>query len=86
MKKLVGGIMALGLALPLAVVTGHAAGNGVPSSKVTFDLSELVLLPEITGTGDWVTLPGTHGASRTSWASLGDRTRFIDPQRWTLKF
>ena len=56
MKKLVGGMMALGLAVPLAVVTGHAAGNGTPSSKVTFALSDLVLLPETTGTGDWVTL------------------------------
>lgn len=46
--------MALGLALPLAVITGQAAGT--PSSKVSFALSDLVLLPETTGTGDWVTL------------------------------
>src|SRR2546425_10530759 len=73
MKKLVGGIMALGLALPLAVVTGHAAGNGVPSSKVTFDLSELVLLPETIGTGDWVTLLCDTGGHRSDSQHLERR-------------
>jgi len=55
-SKLIGGLLALSLALPLAVATGHAAGQGVPSSKVTFQTSDLVLIPETTGTGDWVTV------------------------------
>src|SRR5256886_342197 len=48
------GSLALYLAVPLVVATSHAAG--VPSSKVTFQTSDLVLIPETTGTGDWVTV------------------------------
>jgi hypothetical protein len=54
--KLIVGMLALSLALPLALTTGHAAGQ--PSSKVTFQSSALTLIPETTGTGDWVTVLG----------------------------
>jgi hypothetical protein len=50
--KLVGGVLALSVLL--AATTGQAAGQ--PSSKVTFQTSELVLIPETTGTGDWITV------------------------------
>jgi len=52
--KLIVGMLALSLALPLALTTGHAAGQ--PSSKVTYQTSDLTLIPETTGTGDWVTV------------------------------
>src|SRR5947207_8273377 len=48
------GTLALYLAVPLVVATSHAAG--VPSSKATFQTSELVLIPETTGTSDWETV------------------------------
>jgi len=53
-SKLIGGVLALSLALPLAILTSHAAG--VPSSKATFETSDLILIPETTGTSDWVTV------------------------------
>jgi len=53
-SKLIGGVLALSVLL--AVTTGQAAGQ--PSSKVTFQTSDLVLIPETTGTGDWVTVLG----------------------------
>ena len=53
-NKLVNGILALTLAFPLIMATSHAAG--VPSSKATFQTSELVLIPETTGTSDWETV------------------------------
>ncbi len=46
----------LALSMLLAVTTSHAAGQ--PSSKVTFQTSDLVLIPETTGTSDWVTVLG----------------------------
>jgi len=51
-SKLISGVLALSVLL--AVTTGQAAGQ--PSSKVTFQTSDLVLIPETTGTGDWVTV------------------------------
>ena len=48
------GMLALGLTLPLVMATSHAAG--VPSSKVTFQTSGLILIPETTGTSDWETV------------------------------
>src|ERR1041384_7115629 len=48
------GMLALSLAVPLALTTGQAAGQ--PSSKVTFQTSDLVLIPETSGTSDWVTV------------------------------
>ena len=51
---MVNGILALTLAFPLIMATSHAAG--VPSSKATFQTSELVLIPETTGTSDWETV------------------------------
>jgi hypothetical protein len=53
-RKLVVGILALSLALPLAVLNGRAAGT--PSAKATYQTSDLVLIPETTGTSDWVTI------------------------------
>lgn len=53
-NMLLGGLLALALALPFSVVNSHAAG--VPSSKATFQTSDVVLIPETTGTGDWVTV------------------------------
>ncbi len=53
-RKLIGGMLALSMLL--AVTTSHAAGQ--PSSKVTFQTSDLVLIPETTGTSDWVTVLG----------------------------
>jgi hypothetical protein len=46
------GMLALSLALPLVMATSHAAG--VPSSKVTYDTSDTVLIPATSGTSDWV--------------------------------
>ncbi len=53
-SKLIVGMLALSLALPLALTTGRAAGT--PSSKVTFQTSDLTLIPQTTGTSDWVTV------------------------------
>ena len=54
--RLIGGVLMLSLLLG---VTGVQAA-GSPSSKVTFQASELTLIPETTGTSDWVTvLSGT---------------------------
>jgi len=53
-KNTVIGMLALSLALPLVMATSHAAG--VPSSKVTFQTSDLILIPETTGTSDWETV------------------------------
>jgi len=50
--KLIGGVLALSLLMTVATV--QAAGQ--PSSKVTFQTSDLVLIPETTGTGDWITV------------------------------
>lgn len=50
-SKLIG-MLALSLALPLVMATSHAAG--VPSSKVTFDTSDTVLIPATSGTSGWV--------------------------------
>jgi len=52
--KLIVGMLALSLALPLAVLNGRAAGT--PSSKVTFQTSDLTLVPETTNTFGWVTV------------------------------
>lgn len=52
-SKLIG-MLVLGVAMPLAMVTGRAAGT--PSSKVTFQTSGLALIEETTGTSDWVTV------------------------------
>ncbi len=51
-KRLMGGILAAGLILPVA--TAH--GQSQPSAKVTAKTANLVLLPETTGTGGWQTL------------------------------
>ncbi len=55
-SKLIGGLLGLSLALPLAMSTGRAQQPQQPSSKVTAKTANFVLLPETTGTGDWVTL------------------------------
>src|SRR6266487_241072 len=51
----IGGIAVTGLALSLALVTGHAQ-NGLPSSKVTAKTSRVALIPQTTGTSDWQTV------------------------------
>ena len=53
-SKVINGILALGLVLSLTMTNGRAAG--VPSSKATFQTSDLVLIPETSGTSDWVTV------------------------------
>jgi hypothetical protein len=53
-SKLTVGLLAVGLALSLAVSTGHAQSQ--PSSKVTAKTANLTLLPETTGTGNWQTV------------------------------
>jgi len=55
-RPLIGELLALGLALSLAITAGHAQVPQQPSSKVTAKTANLVLLPETTGTGEWVTL------------------------------
>jgi hypothetical protein len=54
-SRMIGGIAALGLALSLAPVTGHAQ-NGLPSSKVTAKTSRVTLIPQTTGTSGWQTV------------------------------
>src|SRR5437867_10635263 len=53
-NKLMTGIAALALALPM--VMGTAAAQNQPSAKVTAKTANLTLLPKTTGTGDWQTL------------------------------
>jgi len=53
--KLSVGMLALSLALPLAVTTGHAQ-NSQPSSKVTAKTANLILLPPTTTQGVWQTV------------------------------
>src|SRR5438034_7439235 len=52
--KLIVGMVALSLALPLAFTTGHAQSQ--PSAKVTAKTANLTLLPETAGTGGWQTV------------------------------
>ena len=52
--KLIVGMVALSLALPLAFTTGHAQSQ--PSAKVTAKTTQLTLLPETAGTGGWQTV------------------------------
>jgi len=53
--KLIVGMLALSLALPLAVLNSQAGGT--PSSKVTFQTSDLALIPATTNTSpEWVTV------------------------------
>jgi len=54
MNKMTVTVLALSLALPFAVTTGHAQSQ--PSSKVTAKIANITLLPKSTGTGDWQTL------------------------------
>src|SRR5438093_3621564 len=54
LSKTIGGLLSLGLALPLIVATSHAQSQ--PSAKVTAKTANLTLLPETTGTGDWQTV------------------------------
>ena len=55
--RLAGGIVALSLLVPLSVGTSHAQMNPQqPSAKVTAKTSNVALIPETTGTGDWVTV------------------------------
>jgi hypothetical protein len=54
-RSLISRIMALSVALPMLIGTANAQ-TSQPSSKVTAKTANLVLLPETTGTGDWVTL------------------------------
>ena len=51
-SKMVRGLLALSLASSLAMGTANAQQQ--PSAKVTAKTSSLVLIPETTGTGDWV--------------------------------
>jgi hypothetical protein len=52
--RLIIGMLVLSLTAPLALITGQAGGQ--PSSKATFQTSDLVLIPETSGTSDWVTV------------------------------
>ena len=51
-SKMVRGLLALSLASSLAMGTANAQQQ--PSAKVTAKTSSIVLIPETTGTGDWV--------------------------------
>jgi len=53
-SKLIVGMLALSLALPLALTTGHAQSQ--PSAKVTAKTSNLALLPPTTTQGEWHTV------------------------------
>jgi len=55
-KRLVLGLLAMSLVLPVALSTGYAQHPQQPSAKVTAKTSDHVLVPETTGTGDWVTV------------------------------
>jgi len=56
-SRLIFALLALCLALPFTVATGQAQGNNQqPSAKATAKTSSLTLIPETTGTGDWVTV------------------------------
>jgi len=55
--RFIGWLLALSLALPFAVATAQAqATNQQPSAKVTAKTANFTLIPETTGTGDWVTI------------------------------
>src|SRR6185436_12038775 len=51
-SRLLGGVLALSLVLPMAT----AYGQNQPSAKVTAKTANLTLLPETTGTGGWQTV------------------------------
>ena len=51
-RNITRGLLALSLASPLAMGTANAQQQ--PSAKVTAKTSSIVLIPETTGTGDWV--------------------------------
>src|SRR5258708_5416593 len=53
--KLIVRMVALSLALPLALTTGHAQ-NSQPSAKVTAKTANLTLLPATTTQGQWQTV------------------------------
>ncbi len=53
-SRLIFTLLALCLALPFTVATGQAQQQ--PSAKATAKTSSLTLIPETTGTGDWVTV------------------------------
>ena len=48
--------LAVSLALPLLVTSSFAQNGGHPSAKATAKTANVVLIPETTGTGDWVSV------------------------------
>jgi len=63
-SKLIVGMLALSLALPLALTTGQAQSG--PSAKVTAKTSALNLIEATTGTNDWATISGFANTIKTA--------------------
>jgi len=63
-SKLIVGMLALSLALPLALTTGQAQSG--PSAKVTAKTSALNLIHATTGTNDWATISGFGNTIKTA--------------------
>jgi len=63
-SKLIVGMLALSLALPLALTTGQAQSG--PSAKVTAKTSALNLIHATTGTNDWATISGFANTIKTA--------------------
>jgi hypothetical protein len=55
-KGWLAGLVALSLGLALAPINGWAQQPQQPSAKVTAKVSDVILIPETTGTGGWVTV------------------------------
>ena len=55
-RNITRGLLALSLASSLAMGTANGQTQQQPSAKVTAKTSSIVLVPETTGTGDWVTV------------------------------
>jgi len=63
-SKLIVGMLALSLALPLALTTGQAQSG--PSAKVTAKTSNVNLINATTGTNDWATISGFGNTIKTA--------------------
>jgi len=63
-SKLIVGMLALSLALPLALTTGQAQSG--PSAKVTAKTSAVNLIHATTGTNDWATISGFANTIKTA--------------------
>ena len=93
MSLAIAAMLALILAFPSSIGTGQAQSAGQqPSAKVTAKTSDVVLIPETTGTGDWVTImcnnikmPNMKDLFITASLETGLYTRTLVPPEATAR-